>query len=117
MNHTEHPTESQPATQRAALLAAFTCLICLVCLFSFGSTVMERLRFGWAPMSLVYILIPLALTFAILEGSGIHREMKKSVRALFLLGVSTLIFVAVSLILGAVAFLALASMPLSRFHY
>lgn len=116
-----HPTEPSPEVQspaqRAGIVAALACLGCLLCLFTLGKTAMERLELGWAAMLLLYALVPLVLTFTILSGSCIHREMGKVARALYLLGVSLLIFWGDCLLLAVIAFLTVAVMPLSRFHY
>jgi hypothetical protein len=66
---------------------------------------------------LVYTLLPLTLTFTILYGSGIHREMTKAIRVLFLLLNSCLFYVGACLALGVIAMLAFVFMPISRFHY
>ena len=88
----------------------------MVFLLSLGKPAVEWFRVWWAEL-LIYTLLPLTLTFTILYGSCIHREMKSAVRALFLLLVSLLIFGGACLALGAIAFIALANFPLSRFHY
>ena len=117
MNKTEQPIEIQSPTQRAGIVAAFACLACMVCLFTVGKEAMEWLQLGRAEMLMIYTFIPFALTFAILYGSCIHRDMKKTARTLFLLLISLLIFGGACLALGAIAFFVLASMPLGRFHY
>ena len=116
MNLTEQPAEVQSPAQRAGIIAALACLGCMVSLFSIGRPVVEWFRVWWAEL-LIYTLLPIALTFAILLGSCIHREMRKVARALFLLLFSLLIWGGVCLALGAIAFIALANLPLSRFHY
>ena len=78
---------------------------------------MEWLQLGWAKMLVVYTVVPLALTFTILHGSQMHREMREATRSCFLFLISVLIFAGVCLFLGAVAFFVFASMPLGRFHY
>lgn len=116
MNENDSPVEVQSPAQRMEILAALACLGCMVFLFSAGKLAMERAPLWWAKL-LVYTLIPLTLTFTILYGSCIHREMKRAVRVLFLVGNSLLIFAGACLSLGIIAMMALAFMPLSRFHY
>ena len=117
MSHIEQPINGQSPTQRAGIVAAFACLGCVTFLFSVGSQAMEWFQLGWAERLAIYISLPLTLTFTILFGSRVHREMKSVARAGFLLAVSLLIFAGVFLFLGAVALFTLASMPLDRFHY
>ena len=112
----EEPAEVQSPAQRAGIIAAFACFACLVYLFWVGEPVVEWLQVRWAGW-LIYLLLPLALTFTLLYGSCIHREMRSAVRALFLLWVSVLIFGGACLALGVMGFIALANLPLSRFHY
>ena len=112
----EQPAEVQSPAQRAGIIAAFACFACLAYVFSVGEPVVEWLQVRWAGW-LIYMFLPMALTFSILYGSCIHREMKSAMRALFLLLVSLLIFGGACLALGAIAFIALANFPLSRFHY
>jgi len=88
----------------------------MVCLASVGKPEVQWLRAWWAEL-LVYILLPVTLTFVILYSSCIHREMRSALRALFLLMVSFAIFAGACLALGAIALIALANLPLSRFHY
>src|ERR1017187_10975369 len=91
MIHIEQPTEVQSPAQRAGIIATFACFACMAYLFSVGEPVVEWLHVWWAGL-LIYMLLPLALTFTILYGSCIHREMRSAVRALFLLLVSLLMF-------------------------
>jgi hypothetical protein len=76
----------------------------------------EFLHAWWAGL-LLWWFIPVALTFTILYGSCVHREMGKVARALFLFGNALLIFGGICLALLAIAFVAVAQLPLSRFHY
>ena len=108
--------EVQSPAQRVEIIAALACLVCLAYLFSVGQAALESVPFWWAKMS-AYTLIPLTLTFTILHGGCIHREMTKTVRVLFLLLNSLLIFVGAGLAMGAIAALFFVFMPLSRFHY
>jgi hypothetical protein len=116
MNPTERPTELQSPAQRAGIIAALVCFALMACLFGIGKPVMERVHAWWAEM-LIYTLFPIGLTFAILHASCIHREMSRAARAGFLLLVSLLIFGGACLALCAIAFMVLANLPLSRFHY
>ena len=84
MNQSDQSNEVQSSAQRMEIVAALMCLGCQACLFSIGSATVNRVPFYWARI-LVYTLLPFALTFTILYGSCIHREMTKAVRVLFLL--------------------------------
>lgn len=99
MNQSDQPNEVQSPAQRMEIVAALVCLGCQVCLFTFGSAAINHVPFYWAKM-LVYILLPLTLTFTILYGSCIHREMRKAARVLFLLLHSLLIYAGACLALG-----------------
>ena len=116
MNHTEQPAEVQSPAQRAGITAVLVCLAYMACLFRVG-----KILVGWLPVwgvgFLIYALLPIALTFTILHVSCIHREMSKAARGSFLLLISLLIYGLACLALGVIAFIALASLPLGRFHY
>lgn len=116
VNPTEPLTEVQTPAQRAEIMAAFACLTSLVSLFAISQPLVEFLKVWWVG-GLLCLLLPIALTFTILYGSCVHREMGKLARGLFLFGNSLLIFGCICLGLLAVAFVAVALMPLSRFHY
>ena len=116
MNPTEQATEVQSPAQRAGIIAALACLACVIYLFAVGAPAMEVLQMRWAGL-LVCTFLPMTLTFTILYGSCIHREMSRAARALFLLLVSLLIFGSACLSVGIIAFIACAVLPLSRFHY
>jgi hypothetical protein len=116
MRWTEQPAERQSPAQRTGIIAVFACLASTVCLLSVAKPAVEWLRVWWAEL-LAYTLLPMALTFTILYRGCIHPEMRKAMRALFLLLISLLIFGGVCLALGAFALVALANFPLSRFHY
>ena len=116
MIQAEQPAARQSPAQRTGIIAAFACLASMACLFSVAKPAVEWLQVWWAEL-LVYTLPPIALTFTILYRSCIHREMKKAVRAWFLLLISLLIFGGVCLAFAAIALVALANFPLSRFHY
>ena len=91
MNQTEQQTEIMSPAQRAEIVAAFACLGCMAYLFSVGKPALELLQAGWVEV-LVCVLIPMTLTFTILHGSCIHREMARWMRAGFLFLVACLIF-------------------------
>lgn len=116
MNPPEPSMEVQSPSERAGILAALTCLACLTGLVWWGKPMIESLRVWWAGW-LIYTLLPTSLTFAVLYASCFHRELKKAVRARLLFLISWLIFAGVSLVLLAMAFILLADLPLSRFHY
>jgi hypothetical protein len=116
MNPTERATEVQSPAQRAGIIAALACLACVIYLFAVGAPAMEVLQMRWAGL-LVCTLFPMTLTFTILYGSCIHREMSRAARTLFLLLVSLLIFGGACLSVGIIAFITFAVLPLSRFHY
>jgi len=77
---------------------------------------MEMLRIPFAGL-IGFTFLPMTLTFTILHGSCIHREMKTFRRALFLFVVAWAIFCGACLFAGIFAFIAGAVLPLSRFHY
>jgi len=112
----EPPTEAQTPAQRAEIIAGLACLAAMVSLFVVSRPVVDVLHVWWAGWSLCTVL-PIALAFAILYGSCVHREMGRVARALFLFLNSLLIFAGICLALAAVAFVAVAILPLSRFHY
>lgn len=116
MNPDRQFDEVQSPAQRAEILATLACVGCLVYLFSVGGAALDLVPIWWAKV-LISALIPLALTFTILYGSNVHREMRRLVRTLFLLLNSVLIFGAACLSLAGLAFLICVFMPLSRFHY
>jgi hypothetical protein len=109
-------TETQTPAQRAEIWATLACLASLIGLFMISRPVLEFLRVWWAGL-LFYPLVPIALTFAILHRSCVHREMGRVVRVLFLLGNAVLIFGGLCLAAVIIAFSAVALLPLSRFHY
>lgn len=113
---TEQPTEAQSPAQRAEIIAVFACLASLVGLLAARGPVVGFLHVWWAGL-LLCLLVPIALTFAILYGSCVHRELGKVVRVLFLFANSLLIFAGICVGLAAIAFIAVAMLPLSRFHY
>jgi len=116
MHQTEPITEVQTPAQRAEAIAAFACLVSLVCLFLVNQPVANFLQVWWAGL-LLCTLLPIALAFAILYSSGIHREMGRAARALVLFLNSLLIFGGICVALVAVAFVVVAVLPLNRFHY
>lgn len=116
MNPIEEPTEVQTPAQRAEIMATFACLASLICLFVVSQPVVGFLHVKWAG-ELLCLLMPMALTFTILYRSCVHRELGRVVRVLFLVGNALLIFGGICLALLAVAFVAVAQLPLSRFHY
>jgi hypothetical protein len=116
MNQTEQPVEVQSPAQRAEISAALACAASVVYLFSVGGPAVEWFQVRWAGL-LFCTLLPIALTFTILYGSCLHREMRRAARTGFLLLVSLLIFGGACVALGIIAFIACAVLPLSRFHY
>lgn len=116
MNPTDPPTEAQTPAQRAEVIAAFACLASMICLFVVSRPVVDFLHVWWAEL-LLCTLLPIALAFTILYGSCVHRELGRVARACFLILNSLLIFGGICLALAAVAFVAVAILPLSRFHY
>lgn len=107
MSEIEPSTEVQSPTQWAGIIAWFACLACSAYLYCVVSPAVELLGVWWAEL-LVYTLIPIALTFTILHGSDIHREMTRAVRASYLFLVSCLIFGGTFLFVGALVFCACA---------
>ncbi len=115
MNQTELPTEVQSPAERAEIIASLVCLLCVAYVFLVGQPVAEMLQMGWAVFA-VCTLLPIALTFTILHGSCLHREMSPAARSLIILSVSLLIFAGACVLLTILAFIACAILPLSRFH-
>ena len=113
MDQTESSTEVQSPISLGGIIAPFACLACLAYLFCVVSPAVEMLGVGWAEM-LVYTLIPIALTFTILHGSDIHREMTRTGRAAFLFLVSCLIFGGTFLFMGVLVFCACAFPGIGR---
>jgi hypothetical protein len=116
MDPIEPKPEVQSPAQRAGIVAALACWACVIYLVRIGEPAMEGLRIPFAGL-MVFTLLPMTLTFTILHGSCIHREMKTSVRAMFLFMVALAIFCGACLFAGIFAFMAGAVLPLSRFHY
>jgi hypothetical protein len=115
MNQTEQPSDGQTPAQRAELIAVFACLASMVCLFLVSQPVGKLLQVWWAG-TLLCLLFPIGLTFTILYGSCVHREMGRLARAFFLFLSSLLIYGGICVALAIVAFVAVAILPLSRFH-
>jgi hypothetical protein len=107
------PSETQSRAQREAVLAAFACLGCSGLMFGIVTPALQRLHLGWAE-SPVCVLLPLGLTFVLLYGSSIHREMAKLTRSAYLLLVSVMIFTGTALFFGAIAFFATAFANMGR---
>ncbi|HYA79064.1 MAG TPA: hypothetical protein VED19_00980 [Candidatus Nitrosopolaris sp.] len=113
MDQIESSTEVQSPISLGGIIAPFACLTCMAYLFYVVSPAVELLGAGWAEM-LVYTLIPIVLTFTILHGSDIHREMTRAGRAAFLFLVSCLIFGGTFLFLGVLVFCASAFPGIGR---
>ena len=107
MEQTEPSTKIQSTTQLGGVIAWFACLACTAYLLCVVSPAVESLGAPWAEL-LVYTLIPIGLTFTILHGSNIHREMTRTVRASYLFLISCLIFGGTFLFIGALVFCACA---------
>ena len=97
-------------------MAALACALCSAYLFGIASPAVELLQVWWMEM-LVYTIIPVTLTFTLLCGSHIHREMPMMKRAVFLFVVSVLMFAGVAFFLGAVVFFGSAFAGLARGHF
>ena len=94
-------------------MAVLACVFCCAFLFGIASPAVQLLQAWWAEW-LVYALIPIALTFTLLYGSSIHREMARLARAAFLVLVSVFIFIGVAFLMGALFFFATAFADLGR---
>jgi len=108
--------EVQSPTQRAGAVAALVCLAAVVYLLTVGKTAVDFVPWHWARL-LVYLIVPQALTFAVLHISGVCPAHGKTARICILFFISLLIFAGVCLSLVAIAVLAGVFSPLSRFHY
>jgi hypothetical protein len=115
MNPEAPLTSDQPPAQRVGVLAAVACLASILYVAWVGQSVLAWLPVQWLAW-VIYLLLPLALTFTILYGSQVHSEMRRAARAFFLLGFSLLIYGGAWLALAAGALILLASFPLGRFH-
>jgi hypothetical protein len=106
-------SEVQSPAQREGIMAVLACGLCCAYLFGIASPTVQLLPARWAEM-LVYTLLPLTLTFTLLYGSRIHREMARVARAAFLFMVSVLIFTGVAIFMGTLVVLAGAFTELGR---
>lgn len=82
MNYCD-PVEVQTSAERQGVVSVLACLLCFVFLLAFAPPVVAWLNVWWAGW-LVYVGIPLTLTFTLLHGSRIHREMSEIRRDTFL---------------------------------
>jgi hypothetical protein len=106
-------SEIQSRAQREGVLAALACLGCSGLMFGIVAPALQRLHLGWAE-SLVSVAIPLGVTFVLLYGSSIHREMTRLTRSAYLLLISVMIFTGTALFFGAIAFFATAFANMGR---
>jgi hypothetical protein len=114
MNLTDRSPAQSPA-QREGIIAELACLACVAYLFGIVGPVVQSLPHWWEEL-LVYLL-PLTLTFTLLCGSHIHREMNTAKRTAFLLGTAAVMFAgAVLIVLGIVGCGGLFS-GLARGHF
>lgn len=104
MNPSE-PANVQPPAERQGVVAVLACFMCYAYLFNVAAPAVAWLHMWWAGW-LVYVAIPLALTFTILHGSRIHREMSEAVRDAFLLFVSLAILASAAVFIVGVVILA-----------
>lgn len=107
MSITEPSNEIQSPVSPGGIVATLACLASSVYLLCVVSPAVELLGAWWAEL-MVYTLLPIALTFTILHGSDIHREMTSVTRTCFLLLASCLIFGGTFLFMGALVFCACA---------
>jgi predicted permease len=107
------PSEIQSPAEREGVVAALACLVCFIYLLAMAAPAVEWLHLRGAGY-FVYIFIPFALTFTLLYGSHIHREMAKVNRAAFLLLASFFIFAGTALFIGAVVFFASVFVGIGR---
>lgn len=115
MSQIEHP-EVQSRAQREGIIAALSCLACFAYLFAFGVRSIETLATGWLVWA-AYIVLPLTLTFTLLHGSSIHREMAGLKRTAFLLTASGAILIGAAFFLGAIVSIAGIFGGLARGHF
>jgi hypothetical protein len=113
MSQIEQPTDVQSPAQRAGILAALACLVCSTLLVWVARPAVELLPVWWMEL-LVYVLVPIALTFTLLYASSIHREMRRLARTAFLFLVSCLIFGGVTFFMAAVIFFVMVFTGLGR---
>lgn len=86
----------------------FACFMCFAWLLNFAAPVVEWLPAGLG-MGLIYLALPLSLTFTLLHGSRIHREMTEARRDAFLM------FASFSILFGVIIFTMIVVMSVSAF--
>ena len=110
-NPDEPTADAQSPVPRVMTIAFVSCLSALVLVYWLARPVVARLGVWWAEV-LVYAIIPVALTFAILHRSCWHQEMAGRARAGSLLLISCAIFggalLAVGVLLSAAWFCSIA---------
>jgi len=104
MNPSE-PAKVQSPAERQGILIVLACFVCCAYLFNFAAPAVAWLNSRWAAW-LIYATIPLLLTFTLLHGSRIHREMSEAARDAFLLFVSLAVFIGVAVFMVGVVILA-----------
>ncbi len=104
MNQSE-PAQVQSPAERQGILIVVTCLVCCAYLFNFAAPTVAWLNAWWAAW-LIYATIPLLLTFTLLHGSRIHREMSEAARDAFLFVVSLAVVFGVAVFTVGVVILA-----------
>ena len=102
------PAGVQSPAERQGIATVLACFLCIVYLFKFATPTVAWLHSWWAGW-LIYVAIPLVLTFTLLHGSRIHREMSEAGRDAFLFLMS------VTILVGVVIFMTLVAVSASVF--
>jgi hypothetical protein len=113
LNQNEQPSEVQSPIG----IALFVCFVSLAFIYLTARPAVSRLQVWWAEL-LVYALIPILVTFIILDRSCWHREMARVARTLFLILLSGIIFGGVLIANGVIIILAFVFFyRFTAFHY
>jgi hypothetical protein len=108
MNHSDQPSEALSPVG----VSSFACFVSMVFVYWVDWPAISLLQVWWAEL-LVYALIPILVTFIILNRSCWHREIAGAARTLSLILLSCIIFVGD--LMAVVIFIILAFLVYSRF--
>jgi hypothetical protein len=100
MNDNEKTPKVQSPSQEIIGIASFACLVALTFFYWYAGPAVKALDVWWAKL-LVYVLIPILVTFIILCRSGWHQEIVGLTRTCSLLLLSCVILVGVYIVIGA----------------
>ena len=100
MNDHEQTPKIQSPSQEIIGIASFACLAALIFFYWYAGPAVKALDVWWAKL-LVYVAIPILVTFIILYRSGWHRELVGLTRTCSLLLLACVILVGVYFVIGA----------------